>query len=496
MIVFIKKYYRYITLIILLYFIIIIVKSLFNIYTLLIIIFSTYLFYKKDTKLFKKVLYKILFKNKISKFNNKFTAARKSLKSISELKDQINDEVNYEIINDQKIKLERQLRNSDYSVILFGAGSCGKTSIARSLLNSMVGDTSPVFGTTTKISSYKIKIPTLIRKIKIIDTPGLFEASSNGKKKEQKTIQEASKSDLIIFVIDQDLNKYELFLLKKFSELGKSLIIALNKCDLRSVNQNEALLENIDNLISKFSINYEIIKTVAAPQTIPNIGGKPKSRKISVENLFKAIINTLDKNGEDLLADNILFQCNKLGLISKKLINDQRKKSAKRTINKYAWITSGVVLITPIPTVELIAASTINIQMVIEISKTYGIKLSNNEATELIKSLVSVISTLGVVKGGMNVILNILSTNFTTTFISRSIQSITAAWIIRLVGLSLVKYFEQNQSWGDGGIQEVVENLYEINKREEIMKNFINEAISKIKNNKNYSLIKKLPPFY
>ena len=493
---FIKKYYRYITVIILLYFIISIIKSLFNIYTLLIIIFSAYILYKKDTRLFKKALYKTLFKNKISKFNNKFTAARKSLNSISELKDQINDEVNYEIINDQKIKIERQLRDADYSVILFGAGSCGKTSIARSLLNSMVGDISPAFGTTTKISSYKIKIPTLIRKIKIIDTPGLFEASINGQKRERQTIKEASKSDLIIFVIDQDLNKYEIFLLKKFSEIGKALIIALNKCDLRSTNQNDALFENIDNIVSKFTNNYEIIKTVAAPQSIPKIGGKPKSKKLSVDNLFKAIINVLDKNGEELLADNILFQCNKLGLISKNLINEQRKKSAKRLINKYGWITCGVVLITPIPAVEFIAASTINIQMIIEISKIYGVKLSRKKATELTKSLISVIAALGIVKGGMNVISNILSTNFTTSFISKSIQSITAAWIIRLVGLSFIKYFEQNQNWGDGGIQEVVENLYEINKREEIMKNFINEAILKIKNNKNYSLIKKLPPYY
>ncbi len=494
--IFIKKYYKYIILIVFLYFIINIIKSLFNIYSLLIIIFSTYLFYKKDSKLFKKVIYKTFFKNKISKFNNKFIAAKKSLNSITELKNQIEDEVNYEIINDQKIKLERQLRNSDYSVILFGAGSCGKTSIARSLLKSMVGDTSPASGTTTKISSYRIRIPTLTRKIKIIDTPGLFEASNNGEKREQKTIQEASKSDLIIFVIDQDLNKYELFLLKKFSEIGKSLIIALNKCDLRSSNQNEALLKNIDNLVSKFCNNYEIIKTIAAPQSIPNIGGKPKSKKRNVYNLMTAIINILDNNGEDLLADNILFQCNKLGIISKNLINEQRKNSAKRLIHKYAWITCGVVLITPIPTVDFIAASTINIQMVIDISKTYGVKLSKNKATELTKSLISVIATLGVVKGGMNIISNILSTNFTTTFISKSIQSITAAWIIRLVGLSFIQYFEQNQSWGDGGIQEVVENIYEINKREEIMKNFINEAILKIKHNKNYSLIKKLPPYY
>ena len=494
MIFFIKKYYKYIIFIILLYLIINIIKYIFNIYTLLIIIFTSYLFYRKDTKLFKKVLYKLLFKNKSSKINNKFSAARRSLNSISELKDQIDDKVNCEIINDQKIKLERLLKYSDYSVILFGAGSCGKTSIARSLLKSMVGDTSPTLGTTRRIMRYRINIRSLRRKIKIIDTPGLFEASENSHKKEQITLREASQSDLIIFVIDQDLNKYEIFLLKKFSEIGKSLIIALNKCDLRSANQNDALLENIDNIVSKFTNNFEIIKTIAAPQSTPNIGGKPKTKKINVDDLFKVIINVLDKNGEDLLADNILFQCSKLDLISKNLIDEQRTKLAKRLINKYAWITCGIVLITPIPTVDFIAATTINIQMVIEISKVYGVKLSKNKATELTKSLLSVIATLGVVKGGMNMISNILSTNFTTNFISKSIQSITAAWTIRLVGLSLIKYFKQDQNWGDGGIQEVVDNLYKVSKREETMKNFIDEAIQKIKNNNNYKLIKKLPP--
>ena len=176
------------------------------------------------------------------------------------------------------------------------------------------------------------------------------------------------------------------------------------------------------------------------------------------------------------------------------MVGTDRKMEKKRLINKYAWITCGVVLITPIPTIEFIATSTINVQMVLEIAKIYDINISKNKAGELTKSLLSVIATLGVVKGGMNIISNILSNNFTTTFVSKSLQSITAAWIIRLVGLSFIKYFKQNQNWGDGGVQEVVENLYAINKRDEIMKNFINEAIQKIKENKNYSTSKKLPP--
>tara|TARA_B100000575_G_C22841631_1_gene493213 strand:- start:449 stop:700 length:252 start_codon:yes stop_codon:yes gene_type:complete len=78
---------------------------------------------------------------------------------------------------------------------------------------------------------------------------------------------------------------------------------------------------------------------------------------------------------------------------------------------------------------------------------------------------------------------------------TKTVQSITAAWIIRIVGLSFVNYFEKNQSWGDGGIQEIVQNQYEINKREDIIKDFLKEALQKI-NLKSNSLNKRqLPPY-
>ena len=492
---FFKNYNKYIIPLLIIYLVTNIVKSVFNIYFLLILLGITLFLYKTNKRLFKKILYKTIFKNKSYTLNNKVIAAKKTLKGINEIIYQIENKVNVEMINYEKFKIEKQLNSADYNVILFGAGSCGKTSLARGLLKSIVGETSPTIGTTKDSNIYKINIPFLKRNINIIDTPGLFEASIEGERREEKTIKKASKSDLIIFVIDQDLNKYELYLIKQLSKIGKSIIIALNKCDLRSRNQNESIKINIYKLINEFSRDIKIIFTVASPQTIASIGSKPIKKEIFVDNLFNAIIDILDRDGEELLADNILFQCNKLGLISKDIINKQRNTSSKKIINRYAWITSGVIFITPLPGIDLLATSVINIQMIIEISKIYGANITKERAIELTKSIVKVIATLGVVRGGMNMFTNLLSTNFTTRFITKSVQSITAAWIIRLVGLAFIKYFEKNQSWGDGGIQEIVQNLYELNKREDILKDFLKEALQKI-NLKDNSLNKKqLPPY-
>ena len=89
-----------------------------------------------------------------------------------------------------------------------------------------------------------------------------------------------------------------------------------------------------------------------------------------------------------------------------------------------------------------------------------------------------------------------MSTNFTTIFIAKSIQSITAAWLVKIVGMTLIEYFKNGKNWGDGGIQEVVDKIYSLNKREEILNNFIKEAIKKIKIKKDTNSLKKLPPYY
>ena len=67
--------------------------------------------------------------------------------------------------------------------------------------------------------------------------------------------------------------------------------------------------------------------------------------------------------------------------------------------------------------------------------------------------------------------------------------------MIRIVGLSLIEYFKNGQDWGDGGIQEVVDKIYKISKREDILNNFVNEAISKIEVKKHIKSNKSLPPF-
>ena len=493
---FLFKNYRYLLILLFLYFLLTIFRNILNFYSILIIIIILLIFYSKNKRLFKKIAYKIIFKQQNSfSFRNKYGAAKNSLEAIDEINKKISNKIYGDLLKYEKIKLEKQFKYGDYNVILFGAGSSGKTSIARALLKNLIGKISPTIGTTKDITSYKIRIPILKRNINIIDTPGLFEAFREGQERENSTIMEASKSDLILFVIDQDINKYELYLIRELLNLKKKIIIVLNKCDLRSEKQNNIIRENIISITSTKHIKLSVIKTIASSKVFSN--NLVDSLKITpdVSNLFKEIIETLDANGEELLADNILFRCNKLGLISKNVISEQRNLSANKVINKYTLITGGVILVNPLPVVDFITTTSVNVQMILEISKIYDFKITKKEAVELSKSLLTTLAKLGILKGGLSVITNALASNFTTIFISKSLQSITSCWLIKIVGLSIKKYFNNGKNWGDGGIQEVIEDIYKLNKREDILNNFIREAINNIRINEDPKSQRKLPPY-
>jgi hypothetical protein len=49
-----------------------------------------------------------------------------------------------------------------------------------------------------------------------------------------------------------------------------------------------------------------------------------------------------------------------------------------------------------------------------------------------------------------------------------------------VAGRSFITYFQQDQDWGDGGIQDVVQRHYELNRREIALQRFLKAALSRV----------------
>ena len=56
-------------------------------------------------------------------------------------------------------------------------------------------------------------------------------------------------------------------------------------------------------------------------------------------------------------------------------------------VERYGWIGAGVIAVTPLPGVDLLATAAVNAQMVVEIAQVYGVSISREQGQQLALSL-------------------------------------------------------------------------------------------------------------
>jgi uncharacterized protein (DUF697 family)/GTP-binding protein EngB required for normal cell division len=369
----------------------------------------------------------------------------------------------------------------------------GKTSLIRALLRELVGEVGAPMGSTTTAKRYRLRLRGLERAVILEDTPGILEGGSDGHQREELARRQAARADLLLLVVDGDLRASELEVFDTLAGLGKRLLLVLNKCDLRGEREAERLLALLRGRTSGRIGAADVISASASPQTVPMPGGRPFQPQPEVEALVRRLAVVLRADGEELIADNLLLQCRQLGEASRSLLERQRRRDAEAIVDRTMWIGAGVLAVTPLPGLDLLGTAAVQAQMVLEIGKVYGVTLDRAAAQELALSVGRSLAGLGMVKGGVALLSSALSLNLPALLLSRAIQATTAAWLTRVAGCSFIEYFQRDQDWGDGGLPEVLQRQYELNRREGLLKSFLEMAVRRVVEPlRNQSL--RLPP--
>ncbi|ADI65841.1 YcjF family protein [Trichormus azollae] len=410
----------------------------------------------------------------------KSDAASSTLQAVRQQVAQIQDEVTRQALLSRTKEIEANLARGEIQVVVFGTGSSGKTSLVNAIIGRMVGEVNAPMGTTQVGETYCLRLKGLERKILITDTPGILEAGVAGTEREQLARALATEADLLLFVVDNDLRRSEYEPLKGLAEIGKRSLLILNKTDLYIQDDQEAILSKLRQRVREFIASNDVVAIAANPQPAKLETGETFQAEADIVPLLRRMACVLRAEGEDLVADNILLQSLRLGEEARKLIDSQRRRQADKIVARYQWIGAGVVSVTPLPVVDLLATAAVNAQMVVEIGRVYGCDLNMQRGRELALSLGKTIAGLGIVKGAIELLSTALQLHVATFIIGRAIQGVTAAYLTRIAGKSFIEYFRHDQDWGDGGMIEVVQQQFQINRRDEFIKVFIQEAIAKV----------------
>jgi uncharacterized protein len=410
----------------------------------------------------------------------KTEAASENLRAIRQQVAQIQDEVARQELLNRSQEIEAELSRGNLQVVVFGTGSAGKTSTVNALMGRMVGQVAAPMGTTEDGATYCLKLKGFEREIWIVDTPGILEAGVAGTQRGELARQLAADADLLLFVVDNDLLASEYEPMQVLAQMGKRSIVVLNKTDLYSPVDAETILARLRSRLKAFVPPSDVVAIAANPRSIRLETGELFTPDPDIMPLIRRIVAVLRAEGEDLIADNILLQSYRLGEQARKLIDAQQRRKALKVVDRFQWIGAGVIAVTPLPGVDLLATVAVNAQMVVEIGKVYGCELNAERGRELALSLGKTLASLGIVKGAVQLIASALQFHIGTLLVGKVIQGVTAAYLTRIAGKSFIEYFRNDRDWGDGGMTEVVQRQFQLTRKEEFVKAFVQDAIARV----------------
>ncbi len=406
-----------------------------------------------------------------------------SLQAAQQQVSQIEDEIAQQALAARSQMLAQRLEEQTFQIVVFGLGSAGKTALVNALLGEMAAPMAATLGTTQAAQTYRIAVSGRAaseQEILITDTPGLLEAGEFGAGRAQQAKALAAAADLLLFVVDNDLHRAEYEPLAMLVGMGKRLLLVFNKGDRYLPAEREQILQRLRERARGLIAPEDVVAVAANPAPVGLSDGTVIRPDPDIAGLIERMTIILRREGADLIANNLLLQSQQISEDVQALLTAQRQQQADAIVERYQWIGAGVLAVTPLPVIDMLATAAVNTQMVVELGRVYGVEVSIQEAKALAVSLAKTLSALSLAKGAMKMLAVGLQANVATAVASKLLQGVSAAYLTRIAGKSFITYFQANQDWGDGGIQTVVEQQYQLNRRDEFVKQFLRSAVEKL----------------
>jgi len=414
--------------------------------------------------------------------------ARESLRDLirdSRLPDGVRESLaqDYQAVQGMLDKLE----HGHLHLSAFGRVSTGKSSLLNALIGENHFSVSPIHGETRRSSMHAWN-QVEAGGVYLIDTPGLDEAGGEDREALAKDV--AGRSDLVIFVLDSDITDTERDALKAVLAQGRPVLVVLNKSDLYTADERDALLQSIRSKTEGIIEADHIVAAAAEPrsQTVVEIdadGGETISARAQppdVAELRLKLWEILEAEGKTLAALNAsLFAADLSDQVGRRILA-ARRELGDRLVRTYCVGKGIAVAFNPVPVADLFAAAFIDVGMVVHLSRVYGLPLSQKEAGSIVKVIVAESAALMGTVWALHFVSSALKvgTLGLSTILTAGAQGAIAYYSTYLVGRAAGEYLSQGKSWGDGGPKQVVKQILESLDRDTVLRDAKREIQSRL----------------
>jgi GTP-binding protein Era len=360
---------------------------------------------------------------------------------------------------------------------VFGRVSTGKSSLLNALIGEERFSVSPIHG-ETRFSSMEAWDEKEAGGVYLIDTPGLDEAG--GEDREALAREVAGRSDLVVFVLDGDITETERDALRSVLNQGRPVLVVLNKVDLYTREEREALLGSVRSKTDGLVDPNHVITAAAQPrpQTVVETG--PDGKEVSAERLRQPDVDELrlklweilEAEGKTLAALNAsLFAADLSDQVGQRILA-ARREIGDKLVRTYCIGKGIAVAFNPVPVADLFAAAFIDVGMVVHLSRVYDLPLSRQEAGSIVKVIVAEAAALMGTVWALHLVSSALKvgTLGLSTILTAGAQGAIAYYSTYLVGQAAAEYLSKGKSWGDGGPKEVIKRILDSLDRDTVLR--------------------------
>ncbi len=392
----------------------------------------------------------------------------------------------YAEVEAQLDKLER----GRIDLAVFGRVSVGKSALLNALLGRDAFEVGVLHGTTTARSMQPWSEAS-DGHVHLVDTPGIEEL--NGEQREQLAHDIAGRCDLLLFVVDGDMTGSETEALQRIAASQRPLLLVLNKADRYTETQRDELLQRLRQHSAGTVAAQNVLAVAArpAPHTVLKVAADGtetelvRQRDVDIEALRARLLDVLESEGKTLAALNAALFAGRLSDAVGERLAALRHDLAEKVTRSYC-LTKGVAVgLNPIPVADLLAAASIDVALVMHLSRIYNLPLTRSEAGQLLVTIAAQLVALMGAIWGAHLVASALKAGSVglSTALTAGVQGALAWYATLLVARAAERYLAAGKSWGEDGPKRVVREIVDGLDRDSILREARQEILGRLRRN-------------
>jgi len=320
---------------------------------------------------------------------------------------------------------------------------------------------------------------------------GTAENGTADKATAETQSQVNTDADIVLFVTAGDLTQSELQHVQSLLKAGYRTHIVFNKQDQLVPDDRQSVLQRIQTRVEDLGIGVSAIAAHPNPikvrrhQADGTIQESTEQPEAQISSLTDRLTHLIENEAQQLVLTTTLRQAKAIKTQAQQLLNTQRRQRAMPIVEQMQWIAAGSAFASPLPSLDLLASTAINAQLIVDLGAVYGQTFSLEQGKKAASTLAELLMKLGLVELSTQAFGSLLKTHAATYVAGGALQGVSAAYLTRTVGLSLIEFFEEQsylqaekRKFAFSDMGERLQSIFKATKQGLGLQTFVQQALS------------------